>query len=191
KRKSVDYIPKEDATKFIFEKNGLPQIFSLALDKKLVIDQRPLRSQVIPLGFMVDKDMDLPITISQRNGGKNKYCLWIEDSYSGDIWDVNDGEVFSLPVKKEDVGDRWKLHIDVDEPEDSLPIKIFHKDHGVRIESLTSLTKQISVYNVLGETVTSFVLEGFDDKNIDLSKGIFLLKIVSEGVITTTKIVVY
>lgn len=191
KRKSVDYVRKEDATKFLFEKKGLPQIFSLALDKKLVIDQRPLKSQVIPLGFMVDKDMVAPITITQKSRGTNTYNLWIEDSYSGDIWDIIDEEKFSLPIKEGDLGDRWKLHIDVDEPEDSLAIKIFHKDHGVRIESLTSLTKQISVFNVLGEKVTSFVLEGFDDKNVDLSKGIFLLKIVSDGVITTTKIVVY
>ncbi|QZT37478.1 T9SS type A sorting domain-containing protein [Halosquirtibacter xylanolyticus] len=188
---SDSYFLKEDAVKLIYQKNGLPQIYSVVDGKNLVIDQRKIKNQKIEFQIQSDKMKQIILTIDEMNYQEQNTHLWIEKVGDRQCWDFKRGGEIELSVDGNVESNRFRLHIDIIEQEMSNMVLIQNIYHGVCIRSLTEVEKQISIFNVLGSKIESFQFKGINEESFTLNPGIYLLKVVSVEGMYTSKFVVY
>ncbi|MDC1106445.1 T9SS type A sorting domain-containing protein [Prolixibacteraceae bacterium] len=182
---------KEDATKLIYQKKGLPQIFTIVDGINLVIDQRRTRGQEVDFKVQCDYVGPIVLSIHEDNNISSDTHLWIEDVMTKQCWDMTNGDEIELYKNKRDQSAPFRLHIEfIDQNVPDL-VRVEHHSHGVRIYSLTKDEKQISIFNVLGSKIDSFKLRDESDKTFSLSAGVYLLKVISTDGVYTSKFIVY
>ncbi|QZE12727.1 T9SS type A sorting domain-containing protein [Halosquirtibacter laminarini] len=185
------YALKEDATKLIYHKKGVPQVYSMVGAKQLVIDKRPLESQEIELNIMPKSLSQVKLDIKCRGDLINHAKICIEDLGNGEVRDLANNTSYSIPVQQTGNSMNFKLYVDFEKPDVEQSFRVKITESGTIIESLSATTKQIKIFNVLGIEVASFFLSGEVEKHITLKQGVYMLKVVEKGEYSTTKIIVY
>jgi hypothetical protein len=176
---------QHDAYKFASGTPGLSELYSYTGDKKLSIDVRPA-CEVIQLGFSNSVSGTYSIGINQLNGISK---ATLEDTKTNTFTDLIKGSYAFSWATGED-NKRFKLHmgtVGVEESPDS-DITIYSYQKTAYINLKNQHTGDIYIYNMAGQLITSReTASGLVNIGIN-APGVYIVKVVSEKEITTTKV---
>jgi hypothetical protein len=176
---------QHDAYKFASGTPGLSELYSYTGDKKLSIDVRPA-CEVIQLGFSNSVSGTYSIGINQLNGISK---ATLEDTKTNTFTDLIKGSYAFSWAAGED-NKRFKLHmgtVGVEESPDS-DITIYSYQKTAYINLKNQHTGDIYIYNMAGQLITSReTASGLVNIGIN-APGVYIVKVVSEKKITTTKV---
>jgi hypothetical protein len=180
-----DFDLQHDAYKFASGTPGLSELYSYTGYKKLSIDVRP-ESEIVQLGFSNDQSGSYSIGINEVNGiGK----ATLEDTKTNTFSDLLKGSYAFSWATGED-NKRFKLHmgtVGVEESPDS-DITIYSYQKTAYINLKNQHTGDIYIYNMAGQLITSReTASGLVNIGIK-APGVYIVKVVSEKKITTTKV---
>jgi hypothetical protein len=184
-----DFDGNYDAHKFFSYIEGYPQIYSTANDF-MSINSLPFNPNVsVPLDVRGQDGKTLEISATEKDGFA---FLNLKDNLTGTVTDLKSGNyTFTYDSN---VSDRFELFFGftgVDENDAESYAKIFAVNQDIQVVLNNVDHANITVYNLLGQTITGKVSKG-SVTTIPMDKsGYYIVKVDDGSHVTTQKVFIY
>ncbi len=180
--------------------------YSLKDKEELVINLMPelYDGEVIPLGYSLSSSDDATYTIKLSSVSFDGYSVYLDDLEEGVSVSLDETEEYSFTSSESSDG-RFQIRIasseSMDEEEtttgiddatsDNISVYSFGQTAYVTVgeEWLESNSRVINLYNVAGQLVQSEELDNLETQFTLPGEGVYLIKVVSGGMIYTKKVV--
>jgi hypothetical protein len=181
---SAEFDGAYDAHKLFGDVPEAPQIYTLG-STELSINSMP-ETSVVPVGVKAGNSGTFVITATEVN---NMQFATLEDTKTGIFTDITQ-KPYSFTYTSGETANRFKLHFSAlsveDDEQSSLSIYSYQKTVYVNFNN--QHTGDIYIYNMAGQLITSReTASGLVNIGIN-APGVYIVKVVSEKEITTTKV---
>ena len=181
---SAGFDGQYDAHKLFGDVPEAPQIYTLG-STELSINSMPATS-VVPLGVKAGSSGTYVISATEVN---DMQFATLEDTQTGIFTDITQYP-YSFNYTSGEAGNRFKLHfsaLSVDDDEQS-SLSIYSYQKTVYVNFNKQLTGDIYIYNMAGQLITSReTASGLAHIGLN-APGVYIVKVVSDKEITTTKV---
>ena len=171
------------------------QFFSMEDNRKLVMNglNNPLDKGFIQLGYVAVKNDTYSVRLDEVTMGENLYLL---DKEMNILHDLRTGE-YSFDTEEGTFSDRFELHFDAilstsNINKNNNPL-VFKKDENtlnIQVSENNLENASVAIYNIQGALVYNGQLSNeTSDINLSLPKGVFVVKLISNNMNHSVKIV--
>ncbi len=190
-----------DAFKLTSGYDLIPSLYTLSNEgSKLAVNENSLLEQgqsvVVPVEFTLGVNGTFNITASDINTFDSDINLFLEDLTTQEMINLRNINTYNFNFVAGDISHRFNLHFKreanttgIDEL--SLNIDVYSYNNTIYVNSDNIVDANVFVYNVLGQEVSKVKVEGKSIYRINangLSKGYYLVKVISDNKSTTKKV---
>ena len=187
-----------DAEKMLSMNDQVPQIYTVVDNRmKSLVNSMPLitGSVTIPVGVVLPSDGNFSVTISGLENFNPVPEIILEDMSTGYTQNINSNAVYSFSGSRNDIGDRFLLHLlgTGTNRKDSNPISIYSYGHSLYISSSAAMqNSQVTVTNMIGQQILKKDLNSqvLNEVPLDVREGYYLVRVQAQDLVKTTKLYV-
>ena len=187
------YHSKTDAHKMFMNGSDVPQLYSLADEHKLAINTLSELPVSIPLNIDAAIAETVTLKALELKDFDQAVNLYLEDKLNGELINLKEVDSYDASIKVGSNSDRFVLHMTSQAMSATVvgnETKVFAVDHQLVIRRAESTPLNISVYNVGGQCVAEYCIEGNKSiLNTDLIKGVYIVKLHGQGTKQVEKVV--
>ncbi len=187
-----------DSEKMFSDNNNAPQLYSLTSDNNQVaINGFPVigsnETRVVPVGFMSNVAGTFVLNATNLNEFDGSIPVYLEDMAAGTMQDLRQNAAYSFTSGAINTTNRFRLHFGamttgVDETANGSTL-IYAFGKTIYVNTLES-NSIIEIYDILGQKVASATsVSGINSLQSNFESGIYLVKVLSTGIVISKKIV--
>jgi len=176
-----------------------PQIYSTSKDSKLSINSQPFAgiNTLVPVGIQFGLSDHLLLTVSNMGSFAGNITFILEDKKLNVTQSLNDFPVYSFNHLEGENPDRFLIHINnpsfgISDKKNSDPIQIYSYEGTIFIKLQEQIHKggNVDVFDLTGKLLFSKKLSSqtLDKFNPNLTEGTYIVKVVTDQVVTTAKV---
>jgi len=189
-----------DSPKMSNSNSRIPEIYTVAENEKLTINgvQTLAPNVEIPVGFTTGESNKFQIKLIEKTNFDAYINVFLKDELLNTEQLLTEENVYDFSSAAVTNSDRFRivfkttaLTTENSQPKSFNSVYLHNIENAVKIDYPYEMnsTAILSIYNLQGQRLFSTLLEKVDNEiNIDLNSGVYLVNIISNGTITTTKI---
>ncbi|MEI6696872.1 MAG: T9SS type A sorting domain-containing protein [Bacteroidota bacterium] len=187
------YDPLYDANKLFVTDNNIPQVYSLANNNELAINVFGSLPAAIPMNIKLGVPGIVSLTASETNSFDANISIKLEDILSGTIQDLRQNPVYAFSASANENANRFVLHFALAPNSiNELPINntsIYAFDKTIYVNS-NDKVKEISIYNMLGQLITSKICNGsaFNSISINKASAFYMVRVITDKTTYSEKV---
>ena len=174
-----------DANKLFVNDINIPQIYSLSDNNELAINVFGALPAAIPINIKLGVADNVVLTASDFDNFDSNISIKLEDIYKGTIQNLRQNPVYSFVASANENANRFILHFGMssnsisETSNNTTNIYAYGKTIYV---NTTESVKEISVYDILGQLITSKVRNGKELNSIVINKAsaFYLVKVTTD-----------
>ncbi|NVN94128.1 MAG: T9SS type A sorting domain-containing protein [Bacteroidetes bacterium] len=174
-----------DASKLFVTDNNIPQIYTLADNNDLSINIFGTLPAAIPINIKLGVADNVSLTASEFNNFDSNVSIKLEDVLTGNIQDLRQNPVYSFAASANENANRFVLHFGMssnsinETSNNNTNIYAYGKTIYV---NTTESVKEISVYNMLGQQITSKVGNNKEINSIAINKAsaYYMVRVITD-----------
>lgn len=181
-----------------FNGNAYADFYSIAEDKKLVIQGRALPftdTDIVPLGYRTTIEGDFTISIDEVDGSMTSQAIYLEDKTTGVIHDLRASN-YTFTTAIGTFTDRFVLRYtnkslgneDFNNHENGISVSV--KNKVITISSSSENIKEVMVYDISGKLLynkNKIGNTGLQIQNLQSANQVLLVKVTLENDFTATR----
>ncbi|HEY9114260.1 MAG TPA: T9SS type A sorting domain-containing protein, partial [Bacteroidales bacterium] len=188
---SAEFDGQFDAYKLMAANTNYPQLFTIAGNDRLSINQLPA-IDIIPMGFYVENSGNYTIRLNELNDIQN--CQ-LEDLKTGTLQDLQQGS-YNFSYTLGESSNRFLLHLSAASVAQSgaeKSIKIYSVGKEIFVKSVNPIEKgTLRITDLAGRTLAEEAIsnENFIRLSTNLKSGIYLVSITESTGLRTEKVII-
>jgi len=191
---TAGYDAEYDALKWMGSAEA-PQIYSMLPDVQLSINSLPnlTGSPVIPFGFAAGSVNNFTITTSGIASFAPGTEFYLEDIVANKVQNLKLNPIYTFNAAPGQQEHRFNLHfspVGIQESNTVAGIKIYSAEKTIYVNIPTDMNGTIVVYNLLGNEITSSVIQShsLNKINLNVPSGFYLVKVAGDTYTSTGKV---
>lgn len=189
---SNDYTPKSDSHKLLITQEGIPQIYTLANDEKLVFNLLNSWPVTVPLIVSSSTAEQLIINAKEIANLDDNLSIILENPTTNTTYDLNKSPELTFDALPGE--NKFNLHFEIKtgvEINESLNTRIAVVGKTLSVLRESSTTGDLNIYNTSGQLIEKFKLASHNTViETTLKQGIYIAKITDGKSIKTQKIAI-
>lgn len=183
-----------DAEKLFSNNNDLPEVYTTANNHNLVINRFGTYPAVIPMNIRLGVAGNVTLTASEFANFDATVNITLEDMLTGTTQDLRQNPTYTFAASIGENANRFVLHFatasGINEP-NAGNISIYANENNIYVNT-TEKVKEISVYNMLGQVITSVSgsAKSLQTISMDNASGNYVVKVTTEKGVKTEKVFV-
>ncbi|WP_044213253.1 Ig-like domain-containing protein [Saccharicrinis fermentans] len=177
------------------------ELYSIVEDKKLAINSYPelINNMVIPLGYKTRSSGTFTIRINNMTKMEDGLQVLLTDHLENTVIDLNSEGSYEFTSEATSSDDRFSIQLigdvstDVDTPAtDDKSINIYSIESTLYIKVDNIKNPEYTLYNIDGKLIDMDRLNPQSLNHIEMNgqKGIFIVKVIGDGFVTSKKVVI-
>ncbi len=183
-----------DALKMFASNNNSPEIYTIANNNNLVINNFGTYPAAIPMNIRMGVADNVTLTASEFANFDANVNITLEDILTGTNQDLRQNPSYTFAASIGENANRFVLHFatasGINEP-NAGNINIYANNNNIYVNT-TEKVKEISVYNMLGQVITKISGNGKSLNTISMNNatGNYVVKVTTEKGVRTEKVFV-
>jgi hypothetical protein len=182
--------------RFLSGMSGVPKLYSIIGEDCLSTNRipEPGNENVILLGFISQNETNISIQASGLESFAGYIKILLEDLKENTIVDLRENPEYSFNTNPEDNPERFRIHFKstagIGDNENSNILDIYSYNSNIYIINPNFINADIVVYNLMGQEVSTNKVFGeeFNSFHLNVKQGYYIVKVISEQSISTSKI---
>lgn len=197
-RSSAQFDDHFDAFKILSEE-AMAQLYTLVSDENLSINTLPKIEQdlTVPLNMKINTGGDYKITADGTSNFDSDIFIYLEDVFAHSIIDLKQSPEYSFSSTPNDESARFKIHFSrsplTSNVDNATSTRIFSYDNTLHINTPLQANGSVELYNAIGQQIFSSKLQPSTSNSFALNAivaGCYIAKVINEGVVTSTKVLI-
>ena len=189
-----NYDAQYDATKLFVNDANIPEIYTVSNNKNLAINIFGSAPIAIPMNIRMGIADNVTLTASEFANFDASVNITLEDMLTGTTQDLRQNPSYTFAASIGENANRFVLHFatasGINEP-NAGNISIYANENTIYVNT-TEKVKEISVYNMLGQVITSVSgsAKSLQTISMDNASGNYVVKVTTEKGVKTEKVFV-
>jgi len=181
-----------DALKLFSNNTNLPEVYTLADNNSIAINRFGSYPAAIPMNVRLGVSAHITLTASEFDNFDSNISIKLEDMQTGIIQDLRQNPVYSFTANIGENDNRFVLHFAIItgiSENNVVNVSIYSYDKTIYVNTNEKI-KDISVYNMLGQLITSVAGNGksLQTVNVEHSTAYYLVKVTTDKGVRTEKV---
>jgi hypothetical protein len=189
-----NYDAQYDATKLFVNDVNIPEIYTVSGNNNLVINIFGSAPIAIPMNIRMGVAGNVSLTASEFANFDSNVNITLEDMLTGTIQNLRQNPTYTFAATIGENANRFVLHFatpnGINEP-NAGNISIYANNNNIYVNT-TELVKEISVYNMLGQVITTISgnAKSLNTISMNNATGNYVVKVTTEKGVRTEKVFV-
>ncbi|MFZ4411705.1 MAG: Ig-like domain-containing protein [Bacteroidales bacterium] len=182
-----------DASKLFSTENNIPQVYTLADNNELSINAFGSLPAAFPVNIKIGFADNVVLTATEFSNFDASVSIILEDILSGTFHDLRQNPVYAFSASANENANRFILHFgmapnSINEASiDNTSIYAYEKTIYV---NSNNKVKEISIYNMLGQLITSKLCNGNEINSISINKAsaFYMVRVITDKTTYSEKV---